>query len=313
MSEHDGLCNRWRVTAGESKTIELDDVEALTVLLLNGRVDVIGTDDPVTRVEVTNVGGEPIGIEMRGHRLHVTHPEAIMHGRSFVFADWKDIGSSFFDSRNHARVRADVSLLVPRSIQVEIAMIRGDTLVSGLTRGAELSTASGTVVSDGLTGKLGLNTASGKVEARNHHGSVETNSASGEVVLSGDFSKVESNSASGDLYIDAFGAPEHIAFNAVSGNMAIRLDPEIRARYDIVTISGHALIDGSRFKTRFNRSLTYEDGPERGSRTHVEFNAVSGSVKVVRREAVRFDPQESNDQGDSHDDDSRDENGGDRR
>ncbi|MCI1219365.1 MAG: hypothetical protein LKF99_02320 [Bifidobacterium sp.] len=294
----------WEVAPGENKIIELDDVSSLGVFIIRGRIDVIGTDDNYAQLEISNVAGKPVGVQFKNGHLVVTHPKDAVrsvHGNS-VTVDVHGWGGLF--GFRHEHLHADISLLVPRGTKVEVASVQGDTLISGLDHGAELSTVSGSVISDGLRGKLELSNVSGKVEARNHHGSIEANTVSGEVVLSGDFRDIEINSVSGDLYVDALGAPRRIEANAVSANMAIRLDPRVRAEYTMSTMNGKAVINGNRFHTRL-KGFKYSDGPEDGPVTTIEFNGLSGNLKSVRREPLRFDEDEQDKaphDGDEHDD-----------
>ena len=277
-NEHDEHDRRWKVMPGQSTTIELDGIRSLDVHLIRGRVDVIGTDEDVVRLEVTLVSGQPLEIARRGHTLDIRHEDTVQIGGTHTLRGFHTL----FQSDAHTGVAAEISLFVPRWINAGISMVRGDTLISGLEHGASLSTVSGMTVSDGLRGDLKLNNVSGKIEARNHHGGVRANTVSGEVILSGEITSVRSSSVSGDMYVDAFGVPERVCFNALSGNMTIRLDPDIRVTYSVTTMSGRAQLGGSRFATHL-KELHYEDGPEDGSPTRVEFNALSGSIKSVRR------------------------------
>ena len=271
---------QWRVDPEQTKTIELDGVEALNVHLIRGRVDVIGTDDDVTRLEIANVQGVPLGIDYDGHSLNISHPNETNNVNLDLVGGLRSL--FHINTSTDGQFSAEVSLLVPRGIRVAISMVGGDTLISGVTQGASLSTVSGLVIADGITGDLKLNNVSGKVEARNHHGGVTANTVSGEVVLSGELTSVKSHSVSGDQYIDAFGTPRTVECNAVSGNLAIRLDPDLHVIYKVSTLSGKALISGNRFSTRM-RNMHYEDGPAGGSSTRIVFDAVSGKLKAVRR------------------------------
>ena len=278
--DYENRPRQWHVAAGQTKTIELDDVEALDVQLVHGRVDVIGTDDDVTRLEITKVKGEPLDIDYSSHTLTITHPKQNYTLNTGLVRGLRSLFN--LNSTLEERFGVEVSLLVPRRIRVAVSMVHGDTLVSGLTQGAKLETVSGTVISDGLTGRLKLDNVSGKVEARNHHGDIRADNVSGEVVLSGDIGQVKVDSVSGNVYIDAFGAPQQVTCEAVSGNMAIRLDPEVRVHYHMTTMSGKALIDGQRFKTGM-KGFEYDEGPESGPLTSIRFSAISGSLKSVRR------------------------------
>lgn len=287
---------RWVVGEGESKTFDLDGVERLKVSLLKGRIDVIGHDDESCRLEITKVKGSPVNVSFDGHRLVIANDDKVSNGvLSFL-----GIHVSFGGVPRTMTARADVSLLVPRDVAAKISTISGDALISGLTCGAKLDTVSGTLLSDGVSGALNMDTVSGKVEARNHHGSVRAKTVGGDVVVSGNCTDVSAEAVSGNLYVDAFGAPERIRYHAVSGSMAVRLDPEVRATYKASSIGGRARIGAQEFKIR--DALNFADGPEHGRPVNIEFNAVGGSLKVVRRAFEPFDP----DGGETGDDDGSD-------
>lgn len=262
---------RWVVEPGGSKVIDIDALDAARLSLIAGRVDVIGHDGPDARLEITNVRGERVRVLLDGGRLAVRHADA--GGRPRVMR--------LFSGTN--TVSADVSLLVPRGIALKVDCVSGDTLVSGLTRGADLNTVSGTVLANGLSGRLRLDTVSGGVEARDHHGSIRSNTVSGDVTISGDCTEIVADSVSGDLVVDAFGRPSSIRVTAVSGGAMLRLDPQVHARYHVDAMHGKVRIDGRRFRTGLGGALDYEDGPADEPVTTVTMSAVSGSLLVMYR------------------------------
>lgn len=262
---------RWVVEPGGSKVIDIDALDAARLSLVAGRVDVIGHDGPDARLEITNVRGERVRVLLDGGRLAVRHADA--GGRPRVMR--------LFSGTN--TVSADVSLLVPRGIALKVDCVSGDTLVSGLTRGADLNTVSGTVLANGLSGRLRLDTVSGGVEARDHHGSIRSNTVSGDVTISGDCTEIVADSVSGDLVVDAFGRPSSIRVTAVSGGAMLRLDPQVHARYHVDAMHGKVRIDGRRFRTGLGGALDYEDGPADEPVTAVTMSAVSGSLLVMHR------------------------------
>lgn len=276
----------WTIRPGESKVIDVDDVSRLKVELVRGRVDVVGSDDPVAHVEVSNVIGLDVKVSVNADgRLRIDHPDAGNKLHTDGFLDGlKMLRTVFGKSDRNVKCSADVSLTVPRAIKAKIEMVHGDTLISGLTAGAKLDTVSGTVLADSLAGRLKLDTVSGRVEARNHHGDLDVNSVSGEVVFSGEAGEVEANTVSGDLYLDLFGKPSKLDVNAVSGSAVVRVDEGLLTVYRASALSGSVSVDGHRFKVP-KSGFHYEDGPEDGPRLDVKFNAVSGSLKMVHRAA----------------------------
>lgn len=278
---YDEHTRRWTVAPGEHKTIDIDDVTALRIALASGRIDVIGQDDPVCRLEVGNVVGRNLNVEMSRGVLRIEQPEEHRPFRLFgVVIGRRGVVSG---------TSADVSLLVPRSVEARISCVNGDTLVGGLTADTHLETVNGTVLADGLSGALKLNNVGGRVEARGHHGTVKADTVNGDVLVSGDCRAVEVHSVNGALYLDAFGGPDRVTFNAVSGDATIRLDPEVRARYRMETVGGHADIDGRTFRSALH-DFAYEDGPAGGPETEVRFQTVGGSLRILRRAMEPFDP-----------------------
>lgn len=278
---YDEHTRRWTVAPGEHKTIDIDDVTALRIALASGRVDVIGQDDPVCRLEIGNVVGRNLTVEVCRGVLRIEQPEERRPFRLFdVFIGRRGVVSG---------TSADVSLLVPRSVAAHISCVNGDTLVGGLTADTHLETVNGAVLADGLSGALKLNNVGGRVEARNHHGEVKADTVNGDVTVSGDCRAVEVHSVNGALYLDAFGSPDRVTFNAVSGDATIRLDPEVHARYSVETMGGHADIDGRTFRSAL-RNFAYEDGPDDGPESKVRFQAVGGSLRILRRAVEPFDP-----------------------
>lgn len=295
---HDGNTRHWTVAPGEHKIIDIDDVAALRISLVSGRIDVIGQDDPVCRLEVGNVIGRNLNVDANHGVLRIEQPEEPRPFRLF--------GLTIGRRRAVSGISADVSLLVPRSVAARISCVNGDTLVGGLTADTRLETVDGTVLADGLSGELKLNNVGGRVEARNHHGTVKADTVNGDVTVSGDCRTVKVHSVNGALYLDAFGSPGLVSFNAVSGNATIRLDPEVRARYTVETVGGHADIDGRTFRSAM-RDFEYEDGPYDGREVEIRFQTVGGSLRILRRVAEPFgrDAGEGRTAGDPSADDDR--------
>ncbi|WIB11884.1 hypothetical protein [Curtobacterium sp. MCPF17_052] len=86
----------------EPKVIDTGIVRALRIGLVGGQVDVVTHDEPTARVEIHQVSGKPIKVEIEGDTLTVDHPQM----------RWDDV-LGFLKSFRGGGARADVSILVP--------------------------------------------------------------------------------------------------------------------------------------------------------------------------------------------------------
>lgn len=262
---------KWLINPGQTKTIDVDGVTALKVGLIGGQVDVIGHDEPTTRVEVRNVTGKDLKVMLDGGRLEIDHPQLRWDNFIEVFRSWQ------------GKAGADVSILVPRDVALKLGTIAGNALVSGLISGARLSTVSGDLTADTLAGDVELNGVSGELAVQNHLGAVKANTVSGDVTLSGTLSRVAVDGVSGNVFVDVQGVPDLVRTNSVSGDLTLRLDGGVPARYRINSVSGTLQVDNAIYRGAGARNFDYQDGELDGHWIDVTANSVSGNVSVVRR------------------------------
>jgi Uncharacterized conserved protein len=262
---------KWLVNPGESKTIDLEVVRKLKVGLIAGQVDVIGHDEPGARVEVHSVWGKELKISIDGDELEVDHPQLRWDNFIDVFRTWS------------GKARADVSILVPRDVALKLGVVSASALVSGLTTDAKLSTVSGDVTVDGVAGDLDLNSVGGELSVRGHRGSISAHTVSGDVMATGELQKFRVDSVSGNVFLDIDGIPDAINSSTVSGDLTIRLDEGVGARYRMNTVSGSLHLDDTIIRGAIGRNFTHESGPLEGRWIEVSANSVSGNVSVVRR------------------------------
>jgi DUF4097 and DUF4098 domain-containing protein YvlB len=263
---------KWLVLPGQSKTIDVEVVRRLKVGLIGGQVDVIGHDEPGARVEVHSVSGKDLKIQVDGDTLEIDHPQLRWDNFIEVFRSW------------NGKARADVSILVPRDVALKFGVVSASALVSGLSTDAKLSTVSGDLTIDGLTGDLDLNAVSGELSVRGHKGAINVHTVSGDVTVQGELSKYSSDAVSGNVFLDVSGIPDSIGSNSVSGDLTLRLDAGIGARYRINTVSGALQFDNAIIKTSAGKGYTYQEGELDGHWIEVNANSVSGSVSVIRRD-----------------------------
>jgi len=259
---------QWFIT--EPRVIDVGNVRSLKVSLINGQVDIIGHDEPVARVEVHGVSGKELKVAIDGDTLEIDHPQL----------RWDNFLSVFSSFRDHAR--ADVSILVPRSVELKLGVVNAEALVSGIRSDARLNTVNGSVVIDDVQGNIELNTVGGEFSVRNHRGEIGANTVSGDVTASGAIERFHANGVSGSVALDLQGVPVSVDNSTVSGDLTVRLPRPLRAYFTVNTVSGTLHLDGAQLKGVRGRGHTSSSGPEGMPSVVVRANSVSGDIAVVR-------------------------------
>ena len=262
---------KWLVE-GE-KIIDLSAIRRLKVSLVAGQVDIIGHDEPTTRVEVHSVRGKGLKVSINGDSLEIDHPQL----------NWDNFIEVFKSFRGTAR--ADVSIVVPREVALKFGVVSANALISGLHEDATISTVSGELVVDGMRGDVQLNSVSGEIAVRNHYGAISAHTVSGEITASGDVTSFSSDGVSGNVFLDLTGTPDAIKANTVSGSVTARLAPGVSAQYKINTVGGRIHLDDSEISgVRGGFSGKY--GTLDKTWTDVRVNTVSGDVSVLHSVTV---------------------------
>lgn len=259
---------KWLVT--EPKTIELDGIRRLKVGLVAGHVDVIAHDEPVVRIEVHSVRGKDLRITAEGDTLEIDHAQ-------LSWENWLDVFRNFRPGAS----RADVSILAPRDVVLNLGVVSATALVSGLTAEATVSTVSGDVTTDELGGDLRYNGVSGELVARNHAGRLTAHTVSGDITASGPLVSYTSDSVSGAVFLDLRESPDLVKVNTVSGAVTVRFDADAPAAYTVNTVGGKLQLDDSSLRGGASR-YTGKFGKLEGRWTDLRVNTVGGDVSVLR-------------------------------
>lgn len=263
----------WSVTSPQ--TIDVDGVASLKLGMVRGRFDVVRHREPVTRIEISDVHGDPVAVSLSGGRLEVRHQ---LHGAQGWFKNL--MGAVNHNSENSAII----SIAVPDNVEVEAGIVSGDGLVAGISGHIRLNTVSGSVMADGTDGELHVNTVSGEVTARNHTGVLTAKSVSGEVTASGPLTHVRANTVSGDLSFDLHGVPLDFGSNSVSGDLTIRLPHDVGVDIVSKSASGAVVIDNQRYAQAGGKVETIA-GPD-AKLMLVRTNSVSGTTSIVHSAAA---------------------------
>jgi DUF4097 and DUF4098 domain-containing protein YvlB len=256
------------------KVIDLGPIRRLKVALVRGQVDIVGHDEPTTRVEVHSVSGKELRISLDGDSLEIDHPQ--LRWDNFI-----DVFRSFSGS-----ARADVSILVPRDVALKFGVVSSTGLISGLQADATISTVSGDLVVDDMRGEITLNSVSGELAVSNHVGRINAHTVSGDITVSGEVGRFRADGVSSDVFLDLSGNPDEIRINTVSGNITTRLDSEQAADYRISTVGGRVQLDDSEI-TGIRGTYNGKYGKLEHSWLDFRANTVSGNIAVLHAAAAK--------------------------
>jgi DUF4097 and DUF4098 domain-containing protein YvlB len=256
------------------KVIDLGPIRNLKVALVRGQVDIVGHDEPTTRVEVHSVSGKELRVSLDGDSLEIDHPQ--LRWDNFI-----DVFRSFQGS-----ARADVSILVPRDVALKFGVVSSTGLISGLHADATLSTVSGDLVVDDMRGELTLNSVSGELAVSDHVGRITAHTVSGDITASGEVSRFRADGVSSDVFLALTGSPDEIRVNTVSGNVTVRLDSDQAADYRISTVGGRIQLDDSEI-TNVRGTYSGKYGKLEHSWLDFRANTVSGNVAVLHAKSAK--------------------------
>ncbi|MGW2279699.1 DUF4097 family beta strand repeat-containing protein [Streptomyces sp. NPDC001770] len=258
-----------------------EQVTALKVRIVNGTVNVVGSDEPEARLEVSAIDGPPLIVTLEDGVLTVTYED--LAWKSFL---------KWFDRSERSRSAA-VTLAVPASASVEVGVVGAGAFVSGIRGRTDVRGVTGDTTLVGLTGEVRGETVSGGLEAQSVTGDLRFTSVSGDLtVVEGAGTSVRAESVSGDMVldVDATGAPADIRLTTVSGEIAIRLPHPADARVEANTASGAVsnAFEDLRVSGQWGaKKITGTLGAGTGK---LRATTVSGSIALLRRPPSEDEP-----------------------
>ncbi|MFE6284570.1 DUF4097 domain-containing protein [Streptomyces sp. NPDC057877] len=264
--------SEWSVTEPSKLTFDAP-VSELHVRIVNGTVNVVGTEEVSARLEVSDIDGPPLLVTQRDGVLTVAYEDLPWKG----FLKWLD--------RKGWRRSAVVSLAVPARTHVEVGVVGAAAVVSGIEGRADVKGVSGDTTLVGLAGPVRADTVSGNLEAQALTGDLRFNSVSGDLTVVEAGSSVRADSVSGSMIIDIDPAsrPTDISLNNVSGEIAIRLPHPADTKVEANTASG--TVSNAFEDLRVNgqwgaKRITGRLGAGSG---RLRATTVSGSIALLRR------------------------------
>ncbi|MDG9684442.1 DUF4097 family beta strand repeat-containing protein [Streptomyces sp. DH18] len=271
--------SRWTIAEPRKLAFE-DPVTALHVRIVDGTVNVVGTDEPDARLEISAIEGPPLLVTQEDGRLTVAYEDLPWPH----FLGW-------FDPKVRHR-SAVVTLVVPAASSVEVGAIGAGAVVSGISGRTEVRGISGDSTLVGLTGAVRGESLSGSLEAQGVTGDLRFHSVFGDLtVVDGAGASVRAESVSGAMVLDVdpSGKPTDIRLATVSGEIAIRLPNPADARVEANTASGSVSnafedlrVDGQWGSKKITGTLGAGTGTLRAT-------TVSGSIALLRRPPAEDD------------------------
>lgn len=271
--------SEWSVAEPQKLTFDAP-VETLHVRVVNGTVNVVGTDEVSARLEVSEIEGPPLTVTQADGTLTVAYDDLPWQG----FLKWLD-GKGW-------RRSAVVSLAVPAGTRVEVGVIGAGAVVSGIEGSTEVKGVTGDTTLVGLSGRVRAHTVSGSVEAQGITGDLRFNSVSGDLtVFEGAGSSIRADSVSGSMIVDLdpAGGPTDVGLKSISGEIAIRLPHPTDADVEANTASGSVstAFEDLRVSGQWGaKKITGRLGSGSGK---LKATTVSGSIALLRRPPTEED------------------------
>ncbi|GGY46821.1 DUF4097 family beta strand repeat-containing protein [Streptomyces djakartensis] len=272
--------SEWSVTEPTKLTFD-EPVSDLRVRLVNGGVNVVGTDEGPAHLEVSEIEGPPLVVTRQGGTLTVTYEDLPWEG----FLKW-------LEGKGRRR-SAVVSLAVPAGTRVEVGVVGAAAVLSGIEGPSAVKGVTGDTTLVGLSGPVRADTVSGSVEAQDVTGDLRFNSVSGDLtVVEGSGSSVRAESISGSMIVDlAPEGPTDVRLTSVSGEIAIRLPYPADAEVEANTASGAIsnTFDDLRVHGRWGaHKITGRLGAGTGT---LRATTVSGSIALLHRPTGDDEPR----------------------
>ncbi|MCT2591815.1 DUF4097 domain-containing protein [Streptomyces sp. N2-109] len=249
-------------------------VEELQIRVVNGTVNVVGTDEPTARVEIAELHGPPLSVTHVGGSLVVAYEDLPWQG----FLKWLD-GKSW-------RREVVVSVSVPAHVRLTVGVVGASAVVSGIRGRTDVRGVSGGITLVGLRGEVHAETVTGHVETQSLQGPLRLHTVSGEfTVIDGSGADIEAGSVSGDMILDLAPADEaaDISLTTVSGAVAVRLAHSADTRVRASTTGGRLSSAFGELRSEGPRGAKRLTGTLGAGSGRLTATSVSGAIALLCR------------------------------
>ncbi|MEE4543265.1 DUF4097 family beta strand repeat-containing protein [Streptomyces sp. V4-01] len=262
-----------RTVTEPEKFVFDEQVDTLSVRIVNGAVNVVGIEDGPARVEVSEIAGPPLKVQLSGSSLTVTYEDL----------PWKGL-LKWLDRKGWQR-HAVISLAVPAHTAVEVGVVGASAVVSGVSGATTVKGVNGDTTLVGLTGPVRASTVAGSVEAQSVSGDLVFSTVSGDLtVVEGSGSHVKADSVSGSMVLDLDpSAGADVRLTTVSGEIAIRIPEPGDAEVDANTTSGSVSCAFDELHVTGQWGAKRITGRIGSGSARLRATTVSGALAVLRR------------------------------
>ncbi|WP_327708865.1 DUF4097 family beta strand repeat-containing protein [Streptomyces sp. NBC_00464] len=273
----------WAIAEPRKLTFD-EPVTALSVRIVNGTVNVVGSDEPTARLEVSAIEGPPLIVTQHDGVLTVTYEDLA----------WQNM-LKWLDRKGWPR-HAVISLTVPADSAVEVGVVGAGAFVSGVRGRTDVRGVAGDTTLVGLAGPVGAETVSGNMEAQAVTGALRFHSISGDLTVvegAGAFVKAETVSGNMTLDLNPAGKPTDVRLSTIAGELAIRLPHPADAKVEANTASGTVSngFEDLRVSGQWGaKKITGTLGSGTGT---LRATTVSGSIALLRRPPAEDDPRDA--------------------
>jgi hypothetical protein len=269
-----------RTVTEPEKFVFDEPIDTLNVRIVNGAINVVGIDEGPSRVEISEIHGAPLKVELHGGTLTVSYEDL----------QWKGL-LKWWDRKGWER-HAVVSLAVPQHTKVAVGVVGANAVVSGISGHTSVQGVNGDTTLVGLTGAVKANTVGGSVEAQSLSGDLRFSTVSGDLtVVDGSGSEVKADSVSGNMVLDldpSSGA--RVQLTTVSGEVAIRIPEPGDAEVDANTTSGNVFCAFDELKVSGDWGAKRITGRIGSGSARLKATSVSGSLTLLRRPPLEDAP-----------------------
>jgi hypothetical protein len=266
---------RWTVDA--PTRLDLDDVTALQVRLIDGTVAVLATDDSPS-VVVSDIKGRPLQVSYDAGALTIGY-DALSWER---LLDWLI----------PVEDTAAITVTVPAHCPIQLGVVSASAVVCGLSSGAAVKGVSGEITLDGVTGDVLADTISGALEGRDVDGSVRFKSVSGDLTLAnGSLTELQADNVNGQIAADiSLAASGAMRVSTISGDVTLRLPADSDTRVRLHSTAGYVRSEFDSLRATMSPGSHTVSGNLGDGSGNVSVNSVSGAVTLLRRPGRRTTP-----------------------
>jgi DUF4097 and DUF4098 domain-containing protein YvlB len=264
-------------TVSEPQKLVFDGgVDTLHVRIVNGAVNIVGTDEGPARLEVSELDGPPLIVTHKGGTLTVTYEDL----------PWKGL-LKWLDRKGWKR-HAVVSLAVPQRTSVSVGVVSANAVISGIAERTAVRGVNGDTTLVGLSGDVTAETVAGNVEAQAVSGTLKVNTVSGDLtVVEGSGARVGADSVSGNMVLDLDpSAGADVRLTTVSGEIAIRIPEPGDAVVDANTTSGAVSCAFDELRVSGQWGAKRITGRIGSGGARLKATTVSGAIALLRRPPI---------------------------